>query len=118
LAYVSDESGKFEVYVTAFPSPGRKWQVSNGAGAPTTVAWSMDGKELYFTGQGKLMSVPVQNADNFEFGTPAELPIRTRDVEDFTAGSNPDQLVVLKHTGDSQGPPMQVVLNWTQRIKK
>jgi len=116
LAYHSDQSGTTEVYVMAFPGPGSKWQLSSGGGRSPT--WSRDGKQLYFVGAGKLMSVPIQNAEQFEFGAAVELPFATRDIEDFVAGPGPDQLIVLKHTGDSQGPPLEVVLNWTQRIKK
>ncbi len=116
LAYISDESGRAEVYVTAFPGPGNKWQISSGGG--TNPHWSMDGKQLYFLAAGKLMSVPIQNSETFEFGAAAELPIAMRDIEEYTVGAGADQLVVLKHTGESQGPPMEVVLNWTQRIRK
>jgi serine/threonine-protein kinase len=46
LAYTSDESGTYEVYVRAFPNPGGKWQISNGGGAYPV--WSQDGRELLF----------------------------------------------------------------------
>jgi len=46
LAYRSDESGRYEVYVTAFPGPAGKWQVSNGGGV--FPSWSADGKQLYY----------------------------------------------------------------------
>ncbi len=62
LAYDSDESGRYEVYVTAFPGPGGKWQVSNGGG--NDPSWSADGKQLYYPSGDKLMLVPIQNAEN------------------------------------------------------
>ena len=46
LAYVSDESGRGEVYVQPFPGPGGKWPISTDGG--TEPAWSADGRELYF----------------------------------------------------------------------
>jgi Tol biopolymer transport system component len=46
LAYDSDESGRYEVYVTAFPDHGGKWQVSNDGG--NSPSWSGDGKQLYY----------------------------------------------------------------------
>src|SRR5450755_695915 len=48
LAYFSDETGRFEVYVQTFPTPGGKWQVSTNGGA--LPVWSRDGKELFFSG--------------------------------------------------------------------
>jgi serine/threonine-protein kinase len=56
LAYVSDESGKFEVFVRPFPGPGGKWQVSSGGGFYPT--WSRKGSELFFeTPDQRLMVV-------------------------------------------------------------
>jgi serine/threonine-protein kinase len=46
LAYTSDESGNFEVYVRAFPDRGGKWQISNAGGREPQ--WSQNGRELFF----------------------------------------------------------------------
>jgi Tol biopolymer transport system component len=46
MAYASDESGTFQVYVRAFPDKGGKWQISNSGG--TWPMWSRDGRELFF----------------------------------------------------------------------
>jgi len=59
LAYVSNESGKFEVYVRAFPppssAPGGKWQISNGGG--TSVTWSRNGHDLVYRSGADFMAV-------------------------------------------------------------
>jgi serine/threonine-protein kinase len=56
LAYVSNESGRFEVYVRPFPGPGGKWQISSGgANEPK---WSPTRRELYFRAAGTFMVVP------------------------------------------------------------
>jgi serine/threonine-protein kinase len=53
LAFMSDESGKVEVYVRPFPGPGGRWQIStNGGYYPT---WSPKGKELLYKGQDSIM---------------------------------------------------------------
>jgi len=46
MAYQSNESGRKEIYITAFPGGGAKWQVSNNAGS--SPKWRRDGKELFF----------------------------------------------------------------------
>ncbi len=46
IAYTSDESGRYEVYVRPFPGPGGKWQISSGGG--TLPIWSHSGRELFF----------------------------------------------------------------------
>jgi serine/threonine-protein kinase len=65
LAYCSNESGLFEVYVRPFPGPGARWQVSNGGG--TLPVWSRDGRELLFeTMDGRAMAVNyTANGDSF-----------------------------------------------------
>ena len=57
IAFESNESGRFEIYVQAFPGPGRKWPISPAGGAQ--VRWSHDGRELfYIAADRRLMSVP------------------------------------------------------------
>ncbi len=59
IAYESDESGQFEIYVQPFPGPGRKWPISTSGGAQ--VRWARDGKELFYIGlDERLMSVSVR----------------------------------------------------------
>ena len=72
LAYVSDESGKAEVYVRPFPvSPGI-WPVSTGGGSQPR--WRRDGKELFYLAlDGKLMVVEVNAGERFRAGVPKAL---------------------------------------------
>jgi eukaryotic-like serine/threonine-protein kinase len=72
VAYESDESGQFEVYVQNFPPTANRWQVSaNGGGSAW---WSSDGKELFFYAlDRKLMAVDVTLGRTFEAGRPRDL---------------------------------------------
>ena len=59
LAYLSDESGKYEIYVQSFPEPGKKLRVSTSGGAQPM--WSKDGRELYYLSPDrKLMAASIQ----------------------------------------------------------
>jgi eukaryotic-like serine/threonine-protein kinase len=120
LAYVSDESGRYEVYVTAFPGPGGKWQVSSGGvgGVSSGLSWSSDGKELYFSSADKIMAAPIQNTESFQFGTPQPLPMPTADLFGFTPGPSPGRFLVLRRAGPPEPSPIRIVLNWTETIKK
>jgi Tol biopolymer transport system component len=60
LAYMSDESGSFEIFVTTFPTPSRRWQVSAGGGGE--LVWSPTSRELYFRQGPRMMSVPIDPA--------------------------------------------------------
>jgi Tol biopolymer transport system component len=67
LAYTSNETGRYEVYVRDFPDGRHKWQVSNQGGLQPH--WRRDGHELfYLTVDGTLMSVRVNPGPDFEFG--------------------------------------------------
>jgi serine/threonine-protein kinase len=74
LAYTSNESGIFEVYVRPFPGPGGRWQVSTGGG--NFPLWSRDGRELLFqTLDQHVMAVSytvthTASGDSFAAGNP------------------------------------------------
>jgi Tol biopolymer transport system component len=116
LAYSSDESGRFEVYVTAFPDPGGKWQVSNGGGS--SPSWSTDGKQLYYDAADKLMLVPIQKAEPFEFGAPTALPIHVNEFAALGPAAPGELFPVLKPLTAGQAHPQEVVLNWTGTLKQ
>ena len=72
VAYDSDQSGRPEVYVQAFPGPGAPVQISNQGGVDAR--WRADGKELaYRTTQMLMMSVDVSIGDRFQAGPPKQL---------------------------------------------
>jgi Tol biopolymer transport system component len=71
LAYTSDESGRTEVYVQAFPGPGGKWQVSvNGGHSPV---WARNGRELFYRNASHTLAVSVPAGATFSPGTPQTL---------------------------------------------
>src|SRR5262245_23256445 len=72
IAYNSDESGRYEVYVQSFPGGGGNRQVSTGGGIGPR--WRGDGKELFYhAADGKLMAAPVKGGASFEAGMPTPL---------------------------------------------
>ncbi|MGC1788807.1 MAG: protein kinase [Terriglobales bacterium] len=116
LAYDSDESGRVEVYVTAFPGPGGKWQISNGGGG--NPSWSADGKQLYYHIGDKLMLVPVQNVATFEFGAPSALPIHLNEFSTVGPVAPGERFPALKPQSGGQSHPQEVILNWTGTLKQ
>jgi Tol biopolymer transport system component len=71
LAYCSNESGKPQVYVQAYPGPGSKTQVSSDGG--TDPVWKRTGGELFYRDGDSLMAVPVSPGPSFANGRPREL---------------------------------------------
>src|SRR5580658_90493 len=72
LAYMSNETARYEVYVRDFPTGNYKWQISNQGGLHPQ--WRSDGRELFYvTLDGTLMAVAVTPGPTFEFGAPQRL---------------------------------------------
>jgi hypothetical protein len=120
LAYVSDETGRNEVYVQTFPQPGGKWSVSTSGG--TRPAWSRDGKELYFiTLDGKLMAADVKNGAgaSFEASAPRVLfepHIAGGHFSRFDVGNDGRFLIPTVPT--QSDAPITVVVNWPGALSK
>ena len=129
LAYESDESGQFQIYVRPFPEVnGGLWQVSTGGG--TQPMWGRDGQELlYIAPGGALMSVRVEPGAVWKSGTPATIIDgkyfygSPEGVFGWTydASSDGSRFLMLKQTGDSaRNVPPQVVIvqNWLEELKQ
>ena len=71
LAFVSDETGEYQVYVTAYPGPGPTVAVSTKGGL--SPIWSADGRELYFRLGARLLSARVSSPSPIAFTAPVEL---------------------------------------------
>ena len=71
LAYVSDETGEFQVYVIPFPGPGPRIPVSVDGGL--SPIWSSDGKELFFRRGSKVIAASVEPGEELRFSPPVEL---------------------------------------------
>ncbi|MFN2447898.1 MAG: TolB family protein, partial [Vicinamibacterales bacterium] len=83
IAYSSRESGRNEVYVRSFPSPGAKWQISTGGGNSAT--WSRTKRELFYGLNGQIMVAAFAvNGDSFR----AEPPRLWSEGRYQTRGSN------------------------------
>jgi eukaryotic-like serine/threonine-protein kinase len=73
LAYVSDETGRFEVYLQPLPPTGAKFQITRGGGEHPV--WSPDGRRIYFNDRDRLFSVAVKADSAVVEETPTMLPI-------------------------------------------
>jgi Tol biopolymer transport system component len=107
LAYMSDESGSFEVYVRPFPGPGGKWQVSTSGGRYPK--WSRNGKELFYrTGDSKIMVVTYAasgdsfRADKPQLWSPGQFTERGLSFYNFDLHPDGKRFAVLKAPGTEQ----------------
>jgi serine/threonine-protein kinase len=127
IAYQSNASGRFEVYVTSLSEPGSgQWQVSTGGGERPV--WRRDGSELfYLAADGRLMSAPVkQESTAFGYGTPSrvlERAYRQATVPGRHYDVSPDgqRFLMMKDTDPAESTvPYQfvVVLNWFEELTR
>ena len=120
VAYESNESGRYEVYVQPFPGPGGKWQVStNGGIAPV---WRRDGKELFYVAPDrKLMVVPVKTGAVFEPETAVplfEVHLRNDPSRHYDASADGQRFLVNTPLGEETSPPITLVQNWTVLLRQ
>jgi Tol biopolymer transport system component len=119
LAYVSNESGRDEVYVRRFPDSGIKWRIStDGGNAPV---WTRDGQELFYRSADKTMAVDVRTRP--AFGSPRVL-FEARYATSTTSVSGYDVFPDGRFLRPQQLEPEQaatqvnVVINWFEDVKR
>ncbi|MBI4478795.1 MAG: PD40 domain-containing protein [Acidobacteria bacterium] len=126
LAYVSNESGRYEVYVRPYPGPGEKWQISSEGGRQP--AWAHSGRELFFRIDDKMMVVDVTTGPSFSVGKPRML---FEGSYTHAAGSEevlfsnydvaPDDqrfLMIEPSQQERDATQINVVLNWFEELKQ
>jgi serine/threonine protein kinase len=111
MAYISNESGRYEMYATRFPSGEGKWQLSID-GADWLVGWREDGGELFYLDlEGDMYAVEVTLGDDLVAGIPRELfPTRADRSWDVTADGN--QFVIGKPINESSDLTTTLIINW------
>jgi predicted Ser/Thr protein kinase len=125
LAYASNESGRFEVYVQSFPPSGPKWQISrDGGGQPQ---WRGDGRELfYLSADSRITAVAVQaGSRTFDSGSPEPLFAtriasleRLTPVAQYAAAADGRTFVVNALSQQALSRAVTVVLNWPALLQR
>jgi Tol biopolymer transport system component/tRNA A-37 threonylcarbamoyl transferase component Bud32 len=124
IAYVSDESGRKEIYVQPYPGPGGKWQISTEGGAEPL--WNRNGRELFYRNGSKLMAVEITTKPSFSPGTPKMLfegqyqTLPTISTPNYDVSPDGQRFLMLKPTEQEQSATTQinVVLNWFEELKQ
>jgi Tol biopolymer transport system component len=119
IAYVSNESGREEVYVQAFPLSSEKWQISTSGGSDPN--WRKDGTALFYLAADRtLMAVAVnQSGTTFEPGVPKPLfvvPGNLRSRSYAVAGDG-RRFLVRSPVDAAAAIPITVVLNWQASLE-
>jgi hypothetical protein len=115
VAYQSNESGSNEVYVSPFPGPGGKSQVSTDGG--TQPRWNRNGRELFFRSGAKMMTVDTEFAPAFRAGTPKMLFEKVS--SDYDVHPDGKRFLMLKPAAAAtDNSELHIILNWFDDLRK
>ena len=123
VAYMSDESGRWEVYVDSFPTLGRKTRISiDGGGHPM---WRRDGREIVYNSlDEQLWAMGMQD------GSPVGRPtLLFKNAWSSTSGggfswpyygmtADGQRFLLNRNADDSRGEALTLVVNWTADLRK
>ena len=123
IAYQSDESGRFEIYIQPFPGGGERVRISTNGGVQAR--WRRDGRELFYLAlDGRLVAVPIalsSTGRTVETGTPAPLfaaPVGS--LQDIALHqyivSADGQRFLIDTVVEEAASPIVVILNWKPRV--
>jgi serine/threonine protein kinase/Tol biopolymer transport system component len=125
MAYVTDESGRKEVYIEPFPQTGARWQVSVAGGRDAR--WRGDGREIYYLDpNGDLMAVALRVSGALleveapqvlfraDIGGPAGVGVRSQ----YAVSSDGQRFLFNTASGDRHSSRIIVVLNWTHGLER
>ena len=124
VAFNSEESGRSEVYVTAFPTSGERWQVSSTGGVQPR--WRRDGRELFFlTPDGAMTSVEVKpKGAQLDFGPPQMLfksgVVPNFGTEQYDVTADGQRFLMMLPQGALGARPrdsMTVWVNWVAALR-
>jgi eukaryotic-like serine/threonine-protein kinase len=115
LVYVSNESGRNEIYVRLFAGSDRRWQVSSGGG--TQPAWNPNGKEIFYRIGDRMMAVGVTvNGDELRLSSPQQLFARAYaygagiTIANYDVTQDGQRFVMV--SDDAIAGQLRVILNW------
>jgi dipeptidyl aminopeptidase/acylaminoacyl peptidase len=120
VAYVSNESGNYEIYVQSFPTPGQAIRISSEGGLDPR--WRRDGRELYFiSSDGRFMAADLKTDGNFSASLPKPLFRFSGSTEtnrrSYWPSADGQRFLVMK-TSDDSPAQIQVTVGWTEALKK
>jgi serine/threonine-protein kinase len=121
VAYGSNQSGRYDVYVQSFVTGGSRVKVSTVGG--NEPRWARDGHTLFYTQADSLMAVALEPGAGFSPGKPVRLaggvtPTITDSGYTYSLSPKEDRLLMLRFVRDNIGPPeARLVLNWFDELR-
>jgi serine/threonine-protein kinase len=115
IAYQSNETGRFEVYVQPFPATGPVWQISYDLGSRPI--WAPKGKnELYYRSGNRMMLVRIHPGPTFSYDPPRVL-FEGQYGPSYDVASD-GRFLMLRSPPSDNPPTIRVVLNWLDLVRQ
>jgi dipeptidyl aminopeptidase/acylaminoacyl peptidase len=120
LAYTSDESGRREIYVRAYPGPGGKWKISTDGGVEPL--WNRNGRELFYRNGDQVLTVDISARPSFSASKPRVLfegqYLRAQgSLPDYDVSPDGRRFLMIKAV-ELNVTQVNVVLNWFEELKQ
>jgi serine/threonine-protein kinase len=121
IAYTSNETQSYQIYVQQFPPSGGKWQITTDGGVD--VHWSRDGRELFYRQGSALMVVAIQTQPAFQAGKPKLLFEEHRTLfstvgHTFDVSLDGKRLLLTGLGTGDQGRRVNVILHWAEEVRR
>jgi len=121
VAYQSNETTRYEVYVREASGKGGRWQVSSLGGEEPR--WSADGRELYFRNDTRMMVARINPGASFQNDTPQLLfegvyNLRSDSGISYDVSGNGRFLMIRPTDDDATPAGVRMILNWTDTLKQ
>jgi eukaryotic-like serine/threonine-protein kinase len=120
MAYVSNDSGRFQVYLRRYPGPDSRWPVSTDGG--TSPLWSPTGTELFYRNGNKMMAVSVSTTPDVTLATPRLLFEQrygygsTAALTNYDVSADGQRFLMVK--SESGVAYLNVVQHWVEELKR
>ena len=121
LVYVSDESGRDEVYVQPFPGPGEKQTVSTSGGVEPV--WARDGSEIFYRNDQQMFAVDVTTEPTLKLGQPeplfeARFRLDNNGNPLYDVSLDGQRFIMLRLDEAAGAVQLRVILNWFEELKE
>jgi serine/threonine-protein kinase len=121
IAYTSNESGRNEVYVRAFPGPGEQMQVSNDGGSEPV--WARNGGELFYRNGDEMVAVEVEMETTFKIRD-AQVLFRFPFldiypyIQGYDVAANGQRFITVRAVENTEAMQINITLNWFEELKR
>ena len=120
LAYQSDLSGGTEIYVQAFPSMERRYQISNAGG--THPLWAPSGRELFYRNANQMLVVEIETEGGLRPGRPRvlfEMEVAASDrFRNYDISPDGERFVMVQIPTSTERGQLEIVFNWFEELER